>query len=121
MNTRLLVALGAMGLVLSTAAPAASATVAQAEPGFVVVAVCSDGSEWLGAAAPSVSPDESFVGSPLAILDAAALALPPGCDGLFLALPAPGAVSPNSGVIWAQDAAVWSRGSQPIDRALVAP
>lgn len=119
MNTRLFVA-GAAVLVLSTAAPAASATGSDTEPVGVLVAACSDGSEWVAVVEPSMSADGPIVGSPLVALDAAMSALPAGCDAFVLAPPIE-ALVPEPGLVTALDAAVWSRGAVPVFRASDVP
>jgi hypothetical protein len=83
MKTRLLIAVGGAALLLSTAsaiaAPASDEAPANAA---LLVAICQDGTEWIG-----VAPLEASVlldGSPLAMLDAASSGLPSGCDGFVL-------------------------------------
>ena len=96
------------------AAPAGEATA----PAALLVALCQDGTEWIGVAPPEAT--VLVVGSPLALLDAASSGLPSGCEGFVLVSP-PGGVVPDPGDVGTEDAAVWSRGSQPAVRTSDTP
>ena len=106
-------------LALAARATTASAAVATSPSGdptsgvALLVAVCADGSEWM-ALAPQAAP--SLV-VPFDVVDPATPAPPVECVALP-AWPLPGGtVVPDPTGVSAQDAAVWSRGAQPVVRA----
>ena len=116
MKTRPLIS--AAAAVLLCAALSASPVSASTAPADVIVAVCPDGTEWMG-----VAPAQDPVFALLAFtgLEAVISALPQGCEG-FLAGSLPGdTVLPDPGDVATQDAAVWSRGTLPVMRASDVP
>jgi len=107
-------------LALAARATTASAAVATSPSGdptsgvALLVAVCADGSEWM-----AVAPQDSALSLvvPFDVVDGATPAAPVECVALP-AWPLPGGtVVPDPTGVSAQDAAVWSRGAQPVVRA----
>jgi hypothetical protein len=98
------------------APPAAAGSIADvtavASTGSVFIAVCAD-SVTAGPSAPDAT---VFLVDALSPLDAL-LSLPADCDGVFVVSPPVGEVLPDPRDVILQDAAVWSRGRQPVVRA----